>query len=59
MSLKDLITLLRFIELIRAVHVGILRLKLGQKGDKVAFSGVRLKVDGVKVEIRGEIIRLE
>lgn len=59
MSIRDILTALKFIELARAVYVGILRLKLGQPGDRVVFSGVKLKVDGVKVEIRGEIIRLE
>ncbi|MFN3421604.1 MAG: hypothetical protein ACK40X_07775 [Armatimonadota bacterium] len=59
MSLKELILALRFINLVRAVYVGILRLKYGQVGEKVQFSGVRLKVDGVLVEIRGEIVRIE
>lgn len=59
MSIRDILTALKFIELTRAVYVGILRLKLGQKGDRVVFSGIKLKVDGINVEIRGEIIRLE
>ncbi|MFN3420879.1 MAG: hypothetical protein ACK40X_04040 [Armatimonadota bacterium] len=59
MTLKELILALRFINLVRAVYVGILRLKYGQVGDKVQFSGVRLRVDGVTVEIRGEIVRIE
>lgn len=59
MSIRDILTALKFVELVRVVYVGVLRLKLGKPGERVVFSGVKLKVDGVKVEIRGEIIRLE
>jgi len=59
MSLKDLLFAFKVIDLLRAVHVGIIRLKLGKKGDQVAFSGVRIKIDGVRYEIKGVIERLD
>lgn len=59
MTLKDLLFALRIIELLRAVEVSLIRLKHGKKGDKVQFSGVRVTVDGVRYEIRGEIVRLD
>jgi hypothetical protein len=59
MTLKDLLFALRIIELLRAVEVALIRLKYGQKGDKVQFSGVRVTFDGVRYEIKGEIVRLD
>jgi hypothetical protein len=57
--LKDILRALKFIELVRAIYVGVLRLKFGQVGESVAFSGVRVKIDGITVEIRGVITRIE
>jgi len=50
---------MRIIELLRAVEVALIRLKYGKKGDKALFSGVRITVDGVRYEIKGEIVRLD
>ena len=57
--IKALRLALKFLTLLTAVDVAIRRLKYGQKGDSVAFSGIRVKVDGVHYEIRGEIVRLD
>jgi len=59
MTLKDLFRLVKFIRLIDAVFAGIVTLKSGKAGDAVAFSGVRLKVDGVTYEVKGVIVRLD
>lgn len=57
--LKEISRALKMLALIRAVYAGIIRLKCGQVGESVAFSGVRLKVDGIVVEIKGVITRIE
>lgn len=59
MTLKDLYLAFKFLKLLNAVYIGVLKLKHSGVGDKVYFSGVRLKVDNMLVEIRGEIVRLE
>jgi len=59
MRLKDLLFALKIIELIRAIEVACIRLKLGKKGDQAAFSGIRFEVDGVRYEVRGVIERLD
>jgi len=56
---KALRLALRFLSLLIAVDVAVRMLKYGQKGDSVAFSGIRVKVDGVTYEIKGEIVRLD
>lgn len=58
-KLSDIFKAIRFVNLIRAVEVGIIRLKMGKKGDSVAFSGVIVHLDGVRYEVKGVIVRLD
>jgi len=57
--LKDLLFALKVINLIRIIEIAVLGLKSGKKGDLVAFSGVRITIDGVTYEIKGIIERLD
>jgi hypothetical protein len=59
MRLKDLLFALKVTELIRAIEIAYLRLKLGKKGDQAAFSCIRFTIDGVRYEVRGVIERLD
>jgi len=59
MTLKDLMFALRILNLLHAVEVCLIRLKHGKKGDQVAFSGVRITIDGVRYEVKGVIERLD
>lgn len=55
-------TILRFLKLAKLVdtiYVGLIRLKNSKRGDSVTFSGVVVKFEGIRYEIRGIIIRLD
>ncbi|MEM1553252.1 MAG: hypothetical protein QXH03_11395 [Candidatus Bathyarchaeia archaeon] len=59
MKLTDLFRAIRFIQLLHAVEVGLIRLKFGKKGDSVSFSGIVVQYEGKRYEIKGVIVRLD
>lgn len=59
MKLTDLFRAMRFLQLLHAVEVGLIRLKCGKKGDSVAFSGIVVQYEGKRYEIKGVIVRLD